>query len=52
MQTTPVAPRPASQPPLSLRQFWQDSSPQAALTGLIAILIGFAGPTVLVYAVA
>ncbi|WP_245556485.1 benzoate/H(+) symporter BenE family transporter [Deinococcus aquatilis] len=47
MHSAPVLPRPAS-----LRQFWQDSSPQAALTGLIAILIGFAGPTVLVYAVA
>ena len=35
-----------------LRGFWKDSSPSAFLSGLIAILIGWAGPNVLIYAVA
>lgn len=34
------------------QQFVRDSSPTAALSGLIAVLVGFAGPTVLIYAVA
>lgn len=34
------------------RQFARDSSATAALSGLIAVLVGFAGPTVLIYAVA
>ena len=33
-------------------RFWQDSSAQTVLSGLIAILVGLAGPTVLIYAVA
>jgi benzoate membrane transport protein len=37
---------------LTRTRFWQDSSPQALLSGLIAILVGLAGPTVLIYAVA
>ncbi|GGR07997.1 benzoate/H(+) symporter BenE family transporter [Deinococcus ruber] len=34
------------------RQFRQDSSASALLSGLIAVLVGFAGPIVLIYAVA
>ena len=47
---------PADPAPLSLvesvRQFRQDSSASALLSGLIAVLVGFAGPIVLIYAVA
>ena len=35
-----------------VRQFARDSSPTAALSGLVAVLVGFAGPTVLIYTVA
>lgn len=34
------------------RQFRQDSSSTALLSGLVAVVVGFAGPTVLIYAVA
>ena len=34
------------------RSFWQDSNPGALLSGLIAGLIGWAGPNVLIYSVA
>ena len=34
------------------RQFVRDSSPSAAMSGLVAVIVGFAGPTVLIYAVA
>ena len=33
-------------------QFRRDSSPSALLSGLVAVIVGFAGPTVLIYAVA
>lgn len=46
MQTTRFA------VPAPLRQFVRDSSPSAALSGLVAVIVGFAGPTVLIYAVA
>lgn len=32
--------------------FWRDSTPSAVLSGLIAILIGWAGPNILIYSVA
>ncbi|WP_425145019.1 benzoate/H(+) symporter BenE family transporter [Deinococcus sp.] len=35
-----------------LRQFQRDSSPSALLSGLVAVVVGFAGPIVLIYAVA
>ncbi|WP_293911778.1 benzoate/H(+) symporter BenE family transporter [Deinococcus sp.] len=46
--TLPPLPPSAGQRPT----FWQDSSPQTVLSGLIAILVGLAGPTVLIYAAA
>ena len=36
----------------TFRQFVRDSSPSAAMSGLVAVIVGFAGPTVLIYAVA
>ncbi|GGL85251.1 benzoate transporter [Deinococcus aerolatus] len=34
------------------RKFWQDTHPSALLAGMIAVIIGWAGPNVLVYSVA
>ncbi|AFD24175.1 benzoate/H(+) symporter BenE family transporter [Deinococcus gobiensis] len=39
-------------PPLARPNFWRDSHPNAVLSGLVAILIGWAGPNVLIYSVA
>ncbi|CAM3520195.1 benzoate/H(+) symporter BenE family transporter [Deinococcus frigens] len=44
--TAPVLASPAP------RNFWQDTQPSAVLAGLIAVIIGWAGPNVLVYSVA
>ena len=33
------------------RSFWQDTHPSAVLAGLIAVVIGWAGPNVLIYSV-
>ncbi|MDV6373136.1 benzoate/H(+) symporter BenE family transporter [Deinococcus arenicola] len=44
-----TAPALTSTPP---RNFWQDSNSSAVLAGLIAVIIGWAGPNVLVYSVA
>ena len=44
------APRPSVWEPF--RQFGSDSSVSALLSGLIAVIVGFAGPIVLIYAVA
>ncbi|MFC4453013.1 benzoate/H(+) symporter BenE family transporter [Deinococcus sonorensis] len=46
--TTP----PISAPLSPWRQLLQDLSPSALLSGLVAVIVGIAGPTVLVYAVA
>ncbi|CAM3543629.1 benzoate/H(+) symporter BenE family transporter [Deinococcus saxicola] len=44
--TAPVLASPAP------RNFWQDTQSSAVLAGLIAVIIGWAGPNVLVYSVA
>lgn len=44
--TAPVLASPAP------RHFWRDTQPSAVLAGLIAVIIGWAGPNVLVYSVA
>lgn len=38
--------------PPAPQHFWRDTSPGALLSGLIAVLIGWAGPNVLIYSVA
>jgi benzoate membrane transport protein len=38
--------------PPAPRNFWRDTQPSALLAGLIAVVIGWAGPNVLVYSVA
>jgi len=45
-----VHPVPATPGPT--RGFWRDTQPSSVLSGLIAILIGWAGPNVLIYSVA